>query len=599
MQKTLLMDDVDQKIENNINRPMISAIMKKNNFTPTKIGKFPINTVQQLDCINAMKQLPSNCVDLAIADPPYNLSKGGNWKWDNSIKMPGFGGNWSKVMAAWDNMPLGEYLIFTLEWLSEIKRIVRPTGSIWIHGTYHNIGIINFALQLLEIEMINEVIWYKRNSFPNLSGRRLTASHETIIWAHTGKNREYFFNYEYSKNSSYPEDLLKMPGKQMRTVWDIPNNKEKDELSFGKHPTQKPVRLLKRMINLSSKPGDICLIPFAGSGSDCVAALQSNLHFLAFEIDPVYVDIANKRIEAVGCKYQKEKNSEKVSVSQNLYNVQVHVTMSNPKIKTIPSLIKWSGGKRSQALKIASYIPEHNRYFEPFLGGGALLFLTARPNSVAGDIFQPLISLWRLVQSDPDLVINNYTEQWETLQNTGYKYFYEVRERFNLEMNPLDLNFISRTCVNGIIRFNNEGKFNNSFHVSRKGMTPETYRKNVIQWNKRIQGVKFVCQDYLKTITEAKARDFVYFDPPYACSNNRYTEDLDQNRFFNALECLNQKGVMWALSFDGHRGSTDYQQEIRETLYKRRLSLNSGNSAVKKVLHGPIEHVEESLYLNY
>ena len=109
---------------------------------------------------------------LAIADPPYNASKGSIWKWDNSVRLPGFGGDWQKVMAQWDDMPLTEYFTFTLAWLSEVKRVVRPTGSLWVHGTYHNIGVINFALQLLEIEIINEVVWYKRNSFPNLSGRR-------------------------------------------------------------------------------------------------------------------------------------------------------------------------------------------------------------------------------------------------------------------------------------------------------------------------------------------------------------------------------------------------------------------------------------------
>ncbi|MEA2735547.1 MAG: modification methylase, partial [Humisphaera sp.] len=145
----------------------------------TTIGPFALNRVHCTDAIAAMRLLPEHSCDLAIADPPYNLSKGGDWKWDQSVKLPGFGGKWQKVMESWDNMELVDYLQFTVLWLAELKRIVRPTGSIWIHGTYHNIGIINFALQLLSIEIINEVVWYKRNSFPNLSGRRLTASHET------------------------------------------------------------------------------------------------------------------------------------------------------------------------------------------------------------------------------------------------------------------------------------------------------------------------------------------------------------------------------------------------------------------------------------
>lgn len=265
------------------------------------IGSFTLNTVHHADCIEAMRQIPDSSVDIAIADPPYNASKGNNLKWDSSFKLPGFGGDWSKVMAAWDDMPLADYFAFTIAWLAELKRIVRPTGSLWVHGTYHNIGIINFALQMLSVEIINEVVWYKRNSFPNLSGRRLTASHETILWAHTGdkKKRRYYFAYDVSKAMGSPEDLLKEPGKQMRTVWDIPNNKKRVELAFGKHPTQKPIRLLKRMLELSARPGDLLLVPFAGSGADCVAAQELGITFLGFEKDAEFVQLSNRRLHIV------------------------------------------------------------------------------------------------------------------------------------------------------------------------------------------------------------------------------------------------------------------------------------------------------------
>jgi site-specific DNA-methyltransferase (adenine-specific) len=193
-------------------------------------------------------------------------------------------------------MPLMEYFHFTSKWIAELKRIIKPSGSFWIHGTYHNIGIINFILQLLAIEIINEIIWYKRNSFPNLSGRRLTASHETILWAHTGNKRQYLFNYEKIKNTTFPNDFLHKTGKQMRTVWDIPNNKEKRELKFGNHPTQKPLRLLHRMLMISSQKRQKCLIPFSGSGSEAVACIESGLDFLAFEISQKYVSISEKRI---------------------------------------------------------------------------------------------------------------------------------------------------------------------------------------------------------------------------------------------------------------------------------------------------------------
>lgn len=273
-------------------------VLKKRVEVLSDAGPFQLNTVHHNDCIEAMRRMPDASVDIAIADPPYNASKGNNWKWDNSVRLPGFGGNWSKVMADWDDMPLADYFTFTLTWVAELKRVVRPTGSLWIHGTYHNIGIINFVLQMLSVEIINEVIWYKRNSFPNLSGRRLTASHETILWAHTGggKKRKYYFAYDASKAMVSPEDLLKSAGKQMRTVWDVPNNKKREELAFGKHPTQKPIRLLKRMLEISARPGELLLVPFAGSGADCVAAQELGINFLGFETDAEFVRMCNQRV---------------------------------------------------------------------------------------------------------------------------------------------------------------------------------------------------------------------------------------------------------------------------------------------------------------
>ncbi len=265
--------------------------------TDLSCGPFHLDTVQQLDCIEGMRSLPDDSVDVAIADPPYNASKGGTWTWDSSAALPGFGGDWAKVDASWDDMTLPDYVAFTLAWVRELDRVVRPTGSLWIHGTYHNAGIINFALQMLGVEIINEVVWYKRNSFPNLSGRRLTASHETILWAHTGGSKRcYFFDYEAAKAMACPEDGLKAAGKQMRTVWDIPNNKRREELEQGKHPTQKPVRLLLRMLRLSAKEGQILLVPFAGSGSDCVAAREVGMRFLAFETDPEFVALCERRL---------------------------------------------------------------------------------------------------------------------------------------------------------------------------------------------------------------------------------------------------------------------------------------------------------------
>lgn len=257
----------------------------------------PFDYVTNGDCVDGMKKLPENCVDLIIADPPYNLSKSGDWKWDNSVSLSGMGGNWNITNENWDNMSFDDYFNFTLAWLREAKRILKPSGSMWIFGTYHNTGIINVACQLLGIEIINEVIWFKKNAFPNLSGRRLTASHETILWTHSGgKKREYYFDYDYSKKGDFTGDELKSPGKQMRTVWDLSNNKQSDELKYGKHPTQKPIKILTRMIKLSSKPGDIMLTPFSGAGSECVAAKITGRHYIGFEIEKQYFELSKIRL---------------------------------------------------------------------------------------------------------------------------------------------------------------------------------------------------------------------------------------------------------------------------------------------------------------
>ena len=261
-----------------------------------KIGDFEVNRIIRGDALEHLKNIPSQSVDLVVADPPYNLSQGSKINFNNQ-GLKGFGGEWNKVMENWDNLPLHDYLKFTFAWISEIKRILKPTGSIWVFGTYHNIGVVNLSFQVLGIEIINEVIWYKRNAFPNLAGRRLTASHETLLWGHTGKKkREYYFDYQKSKDYSDPSDLMKPEGKQMRTVWDIPNNKEARELKYGKHPTQKPLSVCKRIISISSKPGDMVLVPFAGAGSECLAARELGRNFIGFELDQKYIDIAHERI---------------------------------------------------------------------------------------------------------------------------------------------------------------------------------------------------------------------------------------------------------------------------------------------------------------
>jgi len=282
-------------------------------------------------------------------------------------------------------------------------------------------------------------------------------------------------------------------------------------------------------------------------------------------------------------------------------------------VRSIPSLIKWTGGKRSQVPALLRYLPSHGRYLEPFLGGGALLYAAAGPGSIAGDSYRPLIELWRLLRDSPALVVADYRAQWQELARELDRldrdglaagtplpaYFYRVRERFNRENNPLDLNFIMRTCVNGIVRFNGQGQFNNSFHLSRRGMRPDRFAGAVLQWGPAMRGVEFSCADYAETLARAVPGDFVYLDPPYAGNRQRYAASLDLEAFFANLDRLNARNVKWALSFDGRRGIEDLLHDVPKSLYRRHVLLPSGASAVNKVLNGSVQAVTESLYMNY
>ena len=251
-----------------------------------------------LDGLIGMAEMPENSIDVAICDPPYGAATSAKWNYDSSKKLGGFGGNWKLNNEEWDLLTGNEIFKSSYLWLKELKRLVKPSGSIWIHSTYHNSGFVNVVCQILSLEIINEVVWYKRNAFPNLSARRLTASHETILWVHTGgTKRQYNFNYDEVKKAKFSGDNLKEADKQLRTVWDIPNNKGKDELMFGNHPTQKPLRVAERLMMISGVKGGKLLVPFAGSGTEMIAGLKYGMYAIGFENSEEYFELAKKRIE--------------------------------------------------------------------------------------------------------------------------------------------------------------------------------------------------------------------------------------------------------------------------------------------------------------
>ena len=262
--------------------------------------------------------------------------------------------------------------------------------------------------------------------------------------------------------------------------------------------------------------------------------------------------------------------------------------------------IKWSGSKRSQADEIISYFPKKiGTYYEPFLGSGSVLGHLKPERAICSDINKPLIKLWRLIKSDPQTVKEDYRKKWNSLQNIGHTYFYKIRDNFNKTQSPLDFLFLTRTCVNGLIRYNKKGEFNNSLHHTRKGIHPDQLSKIIDQWSEIIKSHDFFDSSYEITTKSAKAGDLVYLDPPYFNTGTRYFGAIDFEKFLKYLEDLNERGVKYVLSYDGKRGDKSFVVELPKKLYKRHIMLHSGNSAFNKVQGGKVEKVYESLYLNY
>jgi DNA adenine methylase len=263
-------------------------------------------------------------------------------------------------------------------------------------------------------------------------------------------------------------------------------------------------------------------------------------------------------------------------------------------------VIKWSGSKRSQSSKIVSFFPKKfDIYYEPFIGGGSMLYAAIPKKAVCGDICKPLIDLWNEIKYNPQNLAQEYEIRWTRLQKEGYQVYYEIRDNFNKKQKAEDLLFLSRTCVNGLIRFNSNGEFNNSLHHTRPGISPDKLRKIILDWSDHIQGTEFCAQDYIKTTQNAKKGDLVYLDPPYFHTKGRYYGTIDFNIFLNFLEDLNKREVKYILSFDGKRGNHDFIVSLPPELFKRHELILSGNSSFKKVMDKEKLQVYESLYMNW
>ena len=248
----------------------------------------PIDQVIEGDCVAAMAALPDASIDLIFADPPYNLQLG------QTLRRPE-GSHVNGVTDHWDHFAsLADYDRFTHAWLTQARRLLKPDGGLWLMGSYHNIFRLGTALQDLGFWLLNDVVWLKTNPMPNFLGRRFTNAHETLIWAARAEASRPTFNYHAMKAMNDDQ--------QMRSDWLIPLCGGPERLRDGKakaHPTQKPEALLHRILVATTRPGDIILDPFFGTGTTGAVAKLLGRRFIGIEREPGYVTLARDRIRSV------------------------------------------------------------------------------------------------------------------------------------------------------------------------------------------------------------------------------------------------------------------------------------------------------------
>jgi modification methylase len=247
----------------------------------------PLDQIVMADCIAAMKALPSKSVDMIFADPPYNLQLGGDLARPDGSHVDAVTDDWDKFDS------FAHYDAFTRAWLAEAHRVLKDNGTIWVIGSYHNIFRVGAAIQDLGYWILNDIVWRKANPMPNFKGTRFTNAHETLIWASKGEKARYTFNYRSMKTLN---DEL-----QMRSDWEFPICGGNERLKRGGvkvHPTQKPEALIYRVLLACTKPGDVVLDPFFGTGTTGAVAKRLGRRWIGIEREPDYCAAAAERIEA-------------------------------------------------------------------------------------------------------------------------------------------------------------------------------------------------------------------------------------------------------------------------------------------------------------
>jgi len=237
------------------------------------------------DCLAVMRRWPAACVDHALLDPPYNLSRrrGLGWAFSSHVTMA----------EAWDRRPREQYLAFCRAWLGEVCRVVKPNGNLFLFGSFHSVFDLGHLLNEAGVKVLNSIIWMKPNAQPNITCRSLTESTEQILWACNAPARKatgWVFDYDAAKQLN--------GGKQLRNVWSIPTTPPR-ERTHGKHPTQKPLELIQRLLLIGTRPGDLVLDCFAGTGTTGVAAANLGRRYVLVEQNAEYAAIARAHLAAL------------------------------------------------------------------------------------------------------------------------------------------------------------------------------------------------------------------------------------------------------------------------------------------------------------
>ena len=297
--------------------------------------KLVTNSILQGDCVEMLRKLPSESVDLIFADPPYRMQTEGELLRTNGSKFAGVDDDWDRFGTN------QEYDDFSRNWLAECKRVLKPNGSIWVIGSFQNIYRLGYIMSELGYWTINDIIWAKPNAVPNFAGTRFQNSHETLLWCVKDKKSKYTFNYKTMKYLN--------GGKQDKSIWEIGicigEERLKDANGKKVHSTQKPEKLLYKVILSSSREGDLVLDPFFGTGTTGAMAKRLKRNYIGIERDEGYIDVAKNRIAAVKPKLDE---IEQLTLEIKPPRVSIGALLSNGYLKGGQWLFNKDGEKIGQ-----------------------------------------------------------------------------------------------------------------------------------------------------------------------------------------------------------------------------------------------------------